>query len=347
MATINARSVKLAEAQESSEKLLIDLPELLGNTVPEDRVDSGLLQRSFALMDALLNNAGAAESFLKSPERLRGRQPITDDLLTSYLATLFVTRRNLASGTSVESLNIQGAIVRNLLRDAVKRGERVLMFEFLGLDRARELERDMASLGEQLASIEDRQNLSHVLTEVKAAATKAEASATKASSAAGKASEAALSSYYEKLSKDESEAADRFRKWTIYAGIAAGVTTAIFLVLPEFGPLRIGGTDYAHLLQRVIVTAAIFGMAGYLARQAHQHRSLANWSGALAVQLKTFEAYLDPIEDTDTRNELRRTFAARAFGDHPAMKGEPMVTPSAAAMDTAVGWAAKLTAGGK
>lgn len=111
--------------------------------------------------------------------------------------------------------------------------------------------------------------------------------------------------------------------------------------------LDIASGDYVRLIQRVVLIAGTFGLAAYFARQAHHHRSMANWAGSIAVQLQTFDAFLSSVENTETRDELRKSFAARAFGEHPAMKGEPVVTPSAAVMDTAVGLAAKLMPGGK
>ncbi|RKO26120.1 hypothetical protein D7Z96_05070 [Pseudarthrobacter phenanthrenivorans] len=68
------------------------------------------------------------------------------------------------------------------------------------------------------------------------------------------------------------------------------------------------------LIQRAILLAGAFGLAGYLARQAHQHRSMANWAGSMAVQLKTFDTYLAAIDSSETKDELRMAFAARAFG---------------------------------
>jgi hypothetical protein len=69
---------------------------------------------------------------------------------------------------------------------------------------------------------------------------------------------------------------------------------------------------------------------------------MANWAGSLAVQLKTFESYLSPIDDDAVKNELRKSFAARVFGDHPSMKGEPSVAPTAGLGEKAVDLATKV-----
>lgn len=180
-------------------------------------------------------------------------------------------------------------------------------------------------------------------------ARKAKESAAEAQKAAGITGDAALSSFYGELASDEKTSADTFRKITVIMAFLGAVATAMFVMGPSVGLawLDIPAGDYVHLIQRAVFVAGVFGLAGYFARQAHQHRSMANWASALSVQLKTFDAYLRAIENAEVKDDLRKTFGARVFGDHPVMKGEPSVTPSAAAMDTAVGWAAKLTAGGK
>ncbi|RAM38216.1 hypothetical protein [Arthrobacter globiformis] len=178
---------------------------------------------------------------------------------------------------------------------------------------------------------------------------KAEASATAASDAAGITGDAALSSYYSELAAEEKQAANTFRKLTVVMAFAGAGATGIFLAGHSFGLvwLDVAQGDYVHLIQRAVFVGGVFGLAGYFARQAHQHRSMANWASALAVQLMTFDAYLRAVDSSEVKDDLRRSFAARVFGEHPAMKGEPVPTPSAAAMDTAVDWAAKLMPGGK
>ncbi|TNB74177.1 hypothetical protein FHJ30_05630 [Arthrobacter sp. BB-1] len=74
---------------------------------------------------------------------------------------------------------------------------------------------------------------------------------------------------------------------------------------------------------------------------------MANWAGSMAVQLKIFDTYLAAFDSPETKDELRKAFTARVLGEHPTIKGEPPIAPSAAAMDTAVEWAAKFSRGGK
>jgi hypothetical protein len=192
---------------------------------------------------------------------------------------------------------------------------------------------------DELGRKESLRLLDDAVDKIRSQQEKAEAGVAAISTAAGTAGGTVLFTHYDEFATAERTSASLFRRWTIGAVVVGGIAASASLVAPA--------SDYPQLIQRLIVTAAIFGLAGYFARQAHQHRSLSNWASTLAVQLKTFEAFVSPVETAEARDRIRSTFASRAFGDHPAMKGEPTVTPSAAAMDTAVGWAAKLTAGGK
>lgn len=195
----------------------------------------------------------------------------------------------------------------------------------------------------------DHQRQARYLDQSQAAAAQSEAAATVASAAAGKTGEDAMSAFYAKLGHDESNRADTFRKLTVGFALAAGTFALIFVLLPGgmFPVFEASANDYVRLIQKTVFVAGIFGIAGYFARQAHQHRSMANWAGSLAVQLQTFEAFLAAVDNPEVRDELRKNFATRAFGEHPAMRGDPAVAPSAAAMETAVGLAAKLVGGGK
>lgn len=156
-----------------------------------------------------------------------------------------------------------------------------------------------------------------------------------------------LSSGYAALADSEGVMSTRYRVATLCLSVLAGVLGIGFLIPTGVEGLTLVEGDYTHLAQRALALAGVFGLAGYCARQAHQHRSMANWARALAVQLKTFDAYLSPIDDVTVRNALRVSFASRVFGDHPAMRGEPAVTAQSAAIDTIAGAAARFTGGSK
>lgn len=170
--------------------------------------------------------------------------------------------------------------------------------------------------------------------------------ATTASKAAGITGETLMYQHYDSLANIESKTARRFRFWTIVSSVFGGVTAAVFVLGPTLGwaAVNIEPGDWVHLVQRAIVTAAVFAFSAYLARQSHQHRTMANWAGSLAVQLRTFEAFLAPITSEDVRDRLRTSFAARVFGEHPVLKGEPSGTATADVAEKALEILAKNSA---
>lgn len=174
-----------------------------------------------------------------------------------------------------------------------------------------------------------------VLASTRKSASKASKAATHATQAAGTAGEGTLESYFEKFATDEWKSATKFRKWTIILLAVGGVLAAVFLLLPALGinALNVDAGDYVHLAQRVLVTGAVFALAAYLARQSHQHRTLANWAKALSVQLKTFEAFLAPLDATEAKEALRAQFASRVFGEPPVLRGDTSSGDSSAVPD--------------
>lgn len=194
-----------------------------------------------------------------------------------------------------------------------------------------------------LRQVETEKSLRMIEASASQALTRAEASAAKASEAAGSTSESTMAQHYQALATNESDAARQFRFWTIISTIFGGMTAGIFVLGPTLGwdEVNVESGDWVHLVQRSIVTAAVFAFSAYLSRQAHQHRAMANWAGSLAVQLQTFEAFLAPINSEDVRDHLRTSFATRVFGNHPAIKGEPSETGTTAVAEKALDIIAK------
>jgi hypothetical protein len=169
-----------------------------------------------------------------------------------------------------------------------------------------------------------RQRAEELVVRTQKSASKASEAATSASEAAGTAGESVMASYFETFAKEEWESATKFRLWTIILLALGGGLAVVFLLLPAFGveALAVDAGDFVHLAQRIVVTAAVFAIAAYLARQSHQHRTLANWAKALSVQLKTFDAFMAPLDPGEAKEALRAQFAARVFGEPPVLRGD-------------------------
>jgi hypothetical protein len=136
--------------------------------------------------------------------------------------------------------------------------------------------------------------------------------------ASGQAGESRLAKEYSDYGQREGRTAMWFRTATVTL-VVAGIGLAI--VLPQSEPQSIPQAIY-----RLAILGAVFGLAGYLGRQAHQHRSISVWASSISIQLLTFDAFLDPIGEVEVRNQLRAEFAGRVFGPSPKLKGEPGVT---------------------
>jgi hypothetical protein len=184
--------------------------------------------------------------------------------------------------------------------------------------------------------------LQSAVTRARQAAAESEKDAEATARAAGKTGDDAMSSFYAKMAKFESKSADNFRSLTVAFAMGAGAVAGIFVFLPHWILPEFDVAPHVALIQKAVFIAGIFGLAGYFARQAHQHRAMANWAGSLAVQLQTFDAYVAAVASDEVRDDLRKSFAARAFGDHPAMKGEPKVSANEQAIEKIVEVATRI-----
>lgn len=334
--------------------LRMRLFELIESYEHSDSLDTDTLETLLSLWHDLFDSVAARESYIFMPQEVAEQPWLDQPKLLELRDSLRSLEEMLLAQQPANAVN--GAIhhLENSLWDSLWSAKRT-KHDYLTPSQRVELSKLIDLTSSQLTSLKSRRSLRNLQQQAEGAVADAEASASAANSAAdasktaaGITGEAKMSSFYSDLAAEETAAANTFRRLTVTLAFTAAASTALFILGPALGIgwLDIEAGDYVHLIQRAVFVAGVFGLAGYFARQAHQHRSMANWASALSVQLRTFEAYLSAVESADVRDELRKSFATRVFGDHPAMKGEPSVTPSAAAMDTAVGWAAKLTSGG-
>lgn len=344
----NFRLSKFDSAGRVVERFEADLGQLLEPIGSAEGLDVDGLKHVIGCLMRIFDSKAARESYVAAPQNLRPQLWVNDSLLEDVETHLTLARRYLENLAKVSMANYNtGELLQHL--PAVVRRAKLGDFTYLPDDVQAQLETVIAALADDLDVYERRKELEDLEGRAEAAVTKTEAAAEVAAKAAGRTGDDAMSLFYDKLANTESESADTFRKLTVGFALAGGAFALVFVLLPSglFPALDVAPNDYVRLIQKAIFIAGVFGIAGYFARQAHQHRSMANWAKSLAVQLQTFDAYVAAVESTDVKDELRKSFAARAFGDHPAMKGEPTVTTSAATMDAAAGLLSKLTAGGK
>ena len=151
-----------------------------------------------------------------------------------------------------------------------------------------------------------------------------------AKESAGAAASNALTQHYEKYSKSQANAAKWFRITTI-------CVVALAIALPF--TLHLLGAREASLtavIGNLVLSAGLFGLSGYFARQAHLHRTLSTWAESIKIQLLTFDGFISPVQNLDKKDDLRAAFANRVFGPQPKFKGEPGVTASAPIIDSII-----------
>lgn len=317
-------------------QLFDDLGDLSQTVIPEDNVDLYDIRESVKLVVDFLANQFVYRTYTDAPEKVQKRQPVTDAFLNQVESAAKGIRNILVSQDNMEVTSFETRTLKRNLAQALERAERK-EFAFLTVPEQAELDHFVESVRERLRTLDDEFDLASAAKRAKEAAASAVESATKASSAAGTTADQVMSDFYEKLGKDEQDTANLFRRWAIGLGSVAGAIAWVFLSGGDalgVGWLNIAAGDYVHLIQRGLVLAAFLALATYLAKQAHQHRTMANWARSLAVQLKTFDAFVDAIEEDSVRDELRKAFAARVFGDHPAVKGEPALSATSQSVTT-------------
>lgn len=342
------RTKKFEHCSESVRQFEAELDQLAEPLQPQDGFDLEGLEQVVGCLARIFDSTAVEASYVLAPADMRRQPWVNDNFIDEVERQLGHVRDDLEQLANVHLADIPVGQLRQQLAAAIRRAK-LGGFEYLPQDTQDQLQTVIAAVADDLDVYSRLRELTDLEGRAVAAVTRTEAAADVASKAAGKTADDAMSSFYASLADVERKRADNFRWLTAFLALLATATALAFVLGAGTGIawLEIRSDDYVRLIHKAVLIAGIFAIAAYFARQAHQHRSMANWAGSLAVQLQTFDAYLSAVESLELRDELRKSFAARAFGDHPPMKGEPSVTPSAAAMDTAVGWASKLAGGGK
>ncbi|MDN4611968.1 hypothetical protein [Arthrobacter burdickii] len=213
-----------------------------------------------------------------------------DSLLDEYLTRL---------SDSLDSIPIRGLSIKDI-------EAREDLYSSIALQRGR------------LANLRGSDQLAVLLAEARRSAEEAKsanaetnASKLDAQKAASVASEASLSGHFASLATEEFAAAGKYRVATICA-IGVGI------VVGGIVHFAVGISDLPSAIYNLGLVAAVFALAGYLGRQSASHRNVALWAKTIQVQLLTFDAFLGPITNEDSADEVRRSFASRVFGAVPS-----------------------------
>lgn len=188
----------------------------------------------------------------------------------------------------------------------------------------------VTQVGRQLRQLRDTDTLSSAAGQISEMQTEMSQILDNARNASGAIAEMKLAERFTKLHGDERQTADRFRISTIVF-LALGILgSIIFYIVNQF---FVEDADPVKVAYNAIIIGAIFGFSGYFARQAKHHRDLSDWGHTISVQLLTFNAFMDGVDNAGVRDTARIAFANRVFGAGPQTAGADTSVQSAALLE--------------
>ncbi len=140
-------------------------------------------------------------------------------------------------------------------------------------------------------------------------AKRAEAQAERDRLDAAVAAQAVLAEKFETIALAEKRLASTFR--------LTAVATVLFIPLL----IVVSSTYVDNWQDRSVLALGIsvpfFAVAGYLTREASQHRRVARWASTIDVQLRTLEGFIKVLTTDELRDKLLSEFGTRVFGPMP------------------------------
>lgn len=142
---------------------------------------------------------------------------------------------------------------------------------------------------------------------IQSASYRAENAALNAQQAAGQVAAGEMSLYFGRYARRERATAEVVRGIAVLA-VAAGSILG-WLLIRHAANLTAG-----EVLQRTLVVVPLVLLGGYLSRESTRHRRTAQWADTIQVQLRTFDAFCEPLDES-SKQELRIAFGRQIFLD--------------------------------
>ncbi|MCJ1703392.1 MULTISPECIES: hypothetical protein [unclassified Rathayibacter] len=150
------------------------------------------------------------------------------------------------------------------------------------------------------------------------AAQRAETAAENAARSAGERGATDLESAFSRYAEDENKTSKRFRVSTMtILGVVVAAASALIAVEYLAPGSTSGVFDWRQSLYHLAFLSALSALAAYLARQSTHHRQTAVWAEGIAVQLRSFLAFVDPMNDHEAQSRVYEAFARRVLGSPP------------------------------
>jgi hypothetical protein len=175
------------------------------------------------------------------------------------------------------------------------------------------LENRLRSLNTHIESVRWQGELVQSAERTKEYEAEAKSAAETAQESAGTTGNVALSHFFDEYAEEERKAAFGFRVATL-ATIGVAVAVAVVVWLPLWAKT---GTEWYDVVAHLAVVLGIGAFSAYLGRQAGQHRRVFNWAKGVAIQLRSFPAFIQPVSNPDTSAQIYLLFASRVLGAMP------------------------------
>lgn len=142
-------------------------------------------------------------------------------------------------------------------------------------------------------------------------ATAAAQSAATARDDAGEVGDVKLAAHFSDYANEQLKASNWFRGAAFASAvIAVAAGSWLYFHAPET-------ESVADHLARGLIIVAIASIGTYCGRLSGQHRHDGNWAATVAVQLKEFTRFMEPVTDDAVKAQIQLMFASRVLGATP------------------------------
>lgn len=141
--------------------------------------------------------------------------------------------------------------------------------------------------------------------------------------AAGVVGETRLAAHFAAYARRERRSADLLRVSSIAAALLITAVAGVLLLDGKTDSLTTS-QQLAHLA----VALPLAALAAYFGRESGRHRTSSKWADELEIQLLTFDAFCEPLDD-DAKTRLRSEFGRRVFlSNGPGASASEEIGPS-------------------
>lgn len=136
---------------------------------------------------------------------------------------------------------------------------------------------------------------------------------------------------YEQYGDDENRQADVWRNRSVGTGITATIILALVVALTTIQSTVLHQTpSNGDLSGRLLLAAAIGGIAKYMAKQASHHRHRAERARNTQLALASMSAYLEPLDDSNRKSTIEDFAYIFFYPDNPIENPEDEIGPGMA-----------------